>query len=178
MSENKKYYWLKLKKDFFESKMIKILRTFEKGNEMILTFLKIELHSLVNDGYVYFENMLPSFEQELAVAIDENIDIVKLTVETLLKFGAIKKIDENTYYLTIIEDCIGSESSSANRVRKHRNTEKCNDDELQCNAEMLHCNTEIEKEKSKSKSKSRDREDKKTSAFSLQKKAEVLMCKT
>ena len=147
MSENKRYYWLKLKKDFFDSKMIKILRTFEKGNEMILTFLKIELHSLVNDGYVYYENMLPSFEQELAVAIDENVEIVALTVETLLNFGAIRKIDDNTYYLTIIEDCIGSETSSANRMRKLRDKELSDVSASQCDALVSHCDTEIEKEK-------------------------------
>jgi len=102
LSENKRYYWLKLKKDFFEGKMIKILNTFERGDKMILTFLKMELHSLENDGYIYYENMLPTFEQELAIAINENTEIVKLTLETLLRFGAIRKEDENKYYITAL----------------------------------------------------------------------------
>lgn len=52
MSENKRYYWLKLKKDFFEQKMIKILRTFENGDRMITIFLKMELHSLENTTFL------------------------------------------------------------------------------------------------------------------------------
>ena len=110
MSENKRYYWLKLKKDFFNQKMIKILSTFPQGDKMILTFLKIELHALENDGYIYYENMLPTFEQELAIAIDEETETVKTTLEMLIKFGAIEKKDEKTYYITALEDCIGSET--------------------------------------------------------------------
>ena len=169
MSENKRYYWLKLKKDFFDSKMIKILKTFERGNEMIITFLKMELHSLEKDGYIYFDRMLPTFEQELAVAIDEDTPIVKETLDILLRFGAIKKNSDTEYYLSIIEDCIGSETSVAQRVRKHRQEALCNDEPLQSNAEVLHCNTE--KEIEKSKSKSREDIDKKASAFSFEKKS-------
>ncbi len=121
MSENKRYYWLKLKKDFFEQKMIKILKTFEKGEKMILVFLKIGLHSLENDGYIYYENMLPTIEQELAVAIDEDIEKVKLTLDTLIRFGAVEKIDEKKYYITALEDCIGSETKDAVRKRKAKN---------------------------------------------------------
>lgn len=141
MSENKRYYWLKLKKDFFEGKMIKILNTFEHGDKMILTFLKMELHSLENDGYIYYENMLPTFEQELAIAINENTEIVKLTLQTLLRFGAIRKEEENKYYITALEDCIGSETSSARKMRKKRELEQS-----QCDQNESHFLPEIEKE--------------------------------
>ena len=162
MSENKRYYWLKLKKDFFNQKMIKILGTFPQGDKMILTFLKIQLHSLENDGYIYFENMLPTFEQELAIAIDEETETVKATLGMLIKFGAIDKKDEKTYYITALEDCIGSETASAKRVREFREREKSND-------QALHCNTEIEKDKEKEKDI--DTEKKRTpSSFSDEKK--------
>ncbi len=148
MSENKRYYWLKLKKDFFDGKMIKILRTFEQGDRMIMTFLKIELHSLENDGYIYYENMLPTFEQELAIAIDEDTELVKTTLETLLRFGAIRKEDENKYYITALEDCIGSETGSARKMRKKRELEQsqCDQNESQCDQNESHFLPEIEKE--------------------------------
>ena len=121
MSEKKRYYWMKLKKNFFEQKMIKILRTFANGEKMIMIFLKIQLHSLENDGYIYYENMLPEFEQELAVAIDEDTESVKLTMDTLIRFGAVEKVDEKKYYITALEDCIGSETKDAVRKRKAKN---------------------------------------------------------
>lgn len=168
MSENKRYYWLKLKKDFFNTKMIKILRTFENGNEMILAFLKIELHSLENDGYIYFENMLPTFEQELAVAIDEDISIVKEMLDVLLRFGAIEKKDDNTYFITMIEDCVGSETRAAERMRKKR-SEQCSPENEQSSPYSENCSPEIEKEIEKRESKRK--EEKNTSAFSFQKKS-------
>ena len=180
MSENKRYYWLKLKKDFFDSKMIKILKTFERGNEMIITFLKMELHSLEKDGYIYYDRMLPTFEQELAVAIGEETSIVKETLDTLINFGAIKKNSDTEYYLSIIEDCIGSEAPNAQRMRKMRDKKDCDTKASHCDSStplcddfMSHCDTEkeIEKEIEKSKSKSREDTDKKASAFSFEKKS-------
>ena len=165
MSETKRYYWMKLKKDFFEQKMIKILRTFANGEKMIMIFLKIQLHSLENDGYIYYENMLPEFEQELAIAIDEDAESVKLTMDTLIRFGAVEKVDEKKYYITALEDCIGSESASARRMRNKR--EK--DDASQCDGKVSHCDTEIEKEKDTEKELYQSKSKKPTS-FSSEKK--------
>ncbi|MBR3588172.1 MAG: phage replisome organizer N-terminal domain-containing protein [Clostridia bacterium] len=161
MSENKKYYWLKLKKDFFNQKMIKILNTFPQGDKMILTFLKLELHALENDGYIYYENMLPTFEQELSIAIDEETSLVKMTLEMLIKFGAIEKKDENKYYITALEDCIGSETKDAARMRRKRSE--------QCSSESEHCPPEIEIEKEKEKESDIDKK-RTPSSFSDEKK--------
>ena len=165
MSEKKRYYWMKLKKNFFEQKMIKILRTFANGEKMIMIFLKIQLHSLENDGYIYYENMLPEFEQELAIAIDEDTESVKLTLDTLIRFGAVEKVDEKKYYITALEDCIGSESASAKRMRNKR--EK--DDASQCDGKVSHCDTETEKEKDTEKELYQSKSKKPTS-FSSEKK--------
>ena len=178
MSANRRYYWYKMKTDFFDEMIIKYLFVQENGEMMILTFQRIILYSLKTDGYLYYKNMLPTFGDELALAIREKADLVKKLLEILLKYGAIEQIDENTYYIAMMEDCIGSETSSANRVRKHRNNEnrnaqplQCNTEELQCNDNELLCNTEKEKEKEIEKSKRRYREEKNTSAFSFQKKS-------
>ena len=163
MSENKRYYWMKLKKDFFEQKMIKILRTFANGEKMIMIFLKIQLHSLENDGYIYYENMLPEFEQELAVAIDEDTESVKQTLDTLIRFGAVEKVDEKKYYITALEDCIGSETKDAARKRKAKN-ESGNFPQKDGNfPPEIEKETETEKELYQSKSK-------KPTSFSSEKK--------
>ena len=164
MSENKRYYWYKMKTDFFDEMIIKFLKLQENGEAMILLFQRIMLYSLKTDGYLYYKKMLPTFEEELAMGIDEKADLVKKLLDILITYDAIEKIDETTYFITMIEDCVGSESSSAERVRKFREKEKCN-------AEALHCNTEIEKEKEIEKRESKRKEEKNTSAFSFQKKS-------
>ncbi|MBE6783017.1 MAG: hypothetical protein E7536_06465 [Ruminococcaceae bacterium] len=176
MSENKRYYWYKMKTDFFDEMIIKFLKLQENGETMILTFQRIMLYSLKTDGYLYYKKMLPTFAEELALGIGEKADLVKKLLDILITYDAIEKIDETTYFITMIEDCVGSETSVASRVRKHRNSEKSNEEALQsntetlqCNAKVLHCNTEKEKEKEKRESKRK--EEKNTSAFSFQKKS-------
>ncbi len=176
MANTKKYYWYKMKKDFFENKIIKYLSVFEDGDSMIILFEKLMLYSLEKDGYIYFDNMLPSIEAELAMMLGANIELVTKVLEILIKFSVVKKIDDNTYYIVFLEDCIGAESDSATRVRKHRDNEKCNaetlhcnGDVLHCNGDALHCNTEIEKDIDKEKELYKE---KKPFSFSDEKKGE------
>ena len=46
MSE-KKFYWLKLKKDFFKRHDIKIIEDMENGKDYILFYLKLDRKSVV-----------------------------------------------------------------------------------------------------------------------------------
>ena len=41
MSNNKKYYWLKLKEDFFDKKDIRYLRSLPDGDKLIIIYLMI-----------------------------------------------------------------------------------------------------------------------------------------
>ncbi len=141
MSEEKskkRYYWLKLKEDFFEEKYVKALRSYPDGNALVVTYLKIALLSLKENGCVIYDGVMPTYEEELALALGEDKNIVKLTIEALLRMGAVEKLDNDTLFMIAIQRCFGSECDSAERVRKFR--------ALQCNDGVTECNTEIEKE--------------------------------
>jgi predicted phage replisome organizer len=51
---NKKYYWLKLKNDFFKQREIKKLRAVAGGDTYTIIYLKLQLHSLNNMGKIIF----------------------------------------------------------------------------------------------------------------------------
>ena len=51
MSEGKRYYWLKLKDDFFTSKRIKKLRAMAGGDTYLIIYLKLFHHHRVVTGY-------------------------------------------------------------------------------------------------------------------------------
>ena len=155
--------------------IIKFLKLQENGEAMILLFQRIMLYSLKTDGYLYYKKMLPTFEEELALGIDEKADLVKRLLDILITYDAVEKIDETTYFITMIEDGVGSETRAAERMRKKR-SEQCSPENKQSSPYSENCSPEIEIEKRKRKSKRK--EEKNTSAFSFQKKAEVLMCKT
>jgi len=144
-NNNKKYWWLKLKADFFTNTRIKKVRRVAGGDTYVLIYLKMQLLSLKNDGELYFEGVEDNMIDEIALEIDEDAENVAVTVMYLIKNELIEEVDKETYSLTETKECIGSETAGASRVRKHREI-KSNKKLLQCNTDVTKCNTEIEKE--------------------------------
>lgn len=138
-----KYYWLKLKNDFFTQPKIKKLRKIAGGDTYTIIYLKMQLLSLKNDGRLIFEGIEDDFASEIALTIDEDPENVAITIQYLLAQGLMEQIPESEYIMTETQTLIGSESDSAPRVRRHRERQKA----LQCNADVTRCNTEIEIEK-------------------------------
>ena len=145
----KKYYWLKLKNDFFKSKAMKKLRRIAGGDTYTIIYLKLQLLSLQDEGKLFFENIEDSFSEELALEIDEDPDNVRFTLLFLEQCGLLEYSSEDEIMLNEVPLCIGKESDSAERVRRYR--EKKNQKALQCNGDVTTCNTEKEKEKEKEK---------------------------
>lgn len=141
-----KYYWLKLYDDFFGSLRIKKLRKIAGGDTYTIIYLKMQLVAMKQGGILKYTGLEPTFAEELALDIDEESDNVAVTVNYLLNCGLLEQLSEREYFVPYAVANTGSESSSAKRVREHRERKA-----LQCNAEVTPpkqlCNTEKEKEK-------------------------------
>ncbi len=139
----KKYYWLKLKEDFFRQKEIKKLRKIAGGDTYTIIYLKMMLLSLKDEGKLFFEGLEDSFIDEVALEIDEDLENVKITIMFLIKCRLIEEVTENEFLMTKAYESIGSETQSAERVRRFRQREKA----LLSNEEVTTSNTEIDIEK-------------------------------
>ena len=117
----KRYYWLKLPDDFFRQLPIKKLRRIAGGDTYTVIYLKMLLLSLKQEGRIYFEGVEENFSEELALELDEEEENVEVTVRFLLAHGLMKLVDETEYVLTQCSEMVGSESSSAERMRRLRN---------------------------------------------------------
>ena len=91
MSETHKYYWLKLNKDFFNSKRIKKLRKLAGGDTYTIIYLKMQLLSLTKDGYLEYTGLEKTFPEELALDIDEDPENVAVTVSYLLRWNIVNQ---------------------------------------------------------------------------------------
>lgn len=151
MAENKKYYWLKLKEGFFEEKQIKYLRKLPDGDKLVIAYLKMQLKSLKTEGFIKYDKILPSNIEELAMVLDEDTNIINLMIGALQKVNAIEILDDGSFYMITMQELIGKESESAERVRKFR--ERRSQKALQCNGDVINCNAEIEKDIDKDKEK-------------------------
>ena len=159
MAEPKRYYWLRLHKDFFQKKEIKRLRRVAGGDTYTIIYLKMLLRSIVDGGKLYFDGYEETFVSELALDIDEDEQNVQITVNYLLKNGLLLECEADEYYLPEANNNTGSETAAASRMRKLREKSKdpeCNNVTPLCNnvTHMLQecsqslqtCYGEIEKE--------------------------------
>ena len=135
--KEKRYYWLKLYDTFFENKTSKFLRRLPDGDKILIVYLKMQLKLLKTEGVFCYEDLCESLPEEIALMLDEDVNIVKLLLTALEKANAIEYLNEDTFMLTEMQDLIGSEGSSAARVRKHRQRYK----KLQSNTEVTNGNT-------------------------------------
>ena len=122
--ENKRYYWLKLKDDFFDDKYIKALKKLPSGDSIVLIYLKMQLRALKTNGYIYYDKIMPNIEDELSLILDEDINIVKLTLASLSQYGLIEFGDDSIHLIAMPIDTIGNEGSSSERMRRYRERQK------------------------------------------------------
>lgn len=120
----KRYYWLKLKEEFFQDKEVKKLRKIAGGDTYTVIYLKLMLLSLKSDGRLYFDGVEDTFHEELALEIDEDAENVRVTLMYLEKMGLLQLVNDDEIFLTQMDSLIFSESESAQRVREHRAKKK------------------------------------------------------
>lgn len=128
----KRYYWLKLKEDFFKKKEMKKLRKLENGDTCILIYMKMIILSLESENKIFFDNVEDTFAEELSLLLDEDVDDVQRTLDFLEKVNLMETINDGEYFLPQGTTLTGSECSSAERVRKHRANKKSNKENKSC----------------------------------------------
>ena len=120
VSSGKRYFWLKLKEDFFSSKRIKKLRNMAGGDTYLIIYLKLQLKAMKTDGMIRFDHLEDNIADELALDLDENPDDIRATLIYLTSCGLADSSDASDFYFPYAVENVGSESSAADRMRKMR----------------------------------------------------------
>ncbi|HBI91270.1 MAG TPA: DnaD domain protein [Terrisporobacter glycolicus] len=127
MSKNKKYYWLKLKEDFFEEDTINWIEEQENGKDYCLFYLKLCLKSLKTNGTLIRNvgtMLVPYDAKQLGKITNTDIDTVRVAMELFKKIGLVEVLENGEIYLTQLENMVGSETSKAQLMRKKRAKDK------------------------------------------------------
>jgi len=117
-NDNKRYYWLKLKKNFFQQHQIKVLKSLPNGRLYALIYLELMAESTSHDGELRYSKLLPYDIVTLSAVIDEDKDNVEKAIETLVNLELVEILDDGTIYLREIEKLIGSETGQTIRKRE------------------------------------------------------------
>ena len=142
MASGKRYYWIKLKEDFFSSKRIKKLRNMAGGDTYLIIYLKLQLKAMKHDGIIKFDHLEQNIVDELALDLDEKQDNIAATLIYLKHCGLAESSDDEQFYFPYAVENVGSETSAAERMRNMRERNKVT-------AALRDCYGEKEEEKEK-----------------------------
>lgn len=120
MSENKKYYYLKLKDNFFNSDAMIVLESMPDGYKYSNILLKLYLRSLPNDGKLMFNHRIPYNSTVLAQVTRHSIGDVEKALHIFKELDLIEILDNGAIYMLDIQNFIGSSSTEADRIRAYR----------------------------------------------------------
>lgn len=163
MAEGKKYFWLRLKRDFFKRHDIRIIESMPNGKDYLLFYLKLLCESVDHEGTLRFNNEIPYNEEMLSIITNTNVDIVRSAIKIFTELGMMDILDDGTFFMNEVEKMMGSSSqdehtreSTRLRVQAYRERQKSlkipNDDDTKrysnvtCNGE-IDIELDIEKEK-------------------------------
>ena len=121
MAEDKRYYWLKLKRDFFKRHDIRIIESQPNGKDYILFYLKLLCESVDHNGNLRFSETIPYNEEMLSTITNTNIDIVRSAIKVFHELNMMEILDDGTLYMSEVEKMIGSETPWAEKKRNYRN---------------------------------------------------------
>ena len=123
MADNKKYYFLKFKEDFFREDAIILLENEKDGILYSNILLKMYLLSLKDEGMLKLANNTPYSPQMIATLIHHKPKNVEKAIEKFKSLGLIEEIFEKNneiLFMTNIQSLIGQSSTEADRKRLQR----------------------------------------------------------
>ena len=121
MSDNKKYYYLKLKDTHFDDEKIIVLESLPDGILYSNIYLKLCLKSVKREGKLMFNDRIPYNSQILAQVTRHPVGVVEKAIQILQEFDLIEVLDNGVIYINDIQNYIGTSSTEADRKREYRN---------------------------------------------------------
>ena len=120
MSDNRKYYYLKLKENFYNSETMVILESMQDGLLYSNLLLKMYLMSLKSGGILMLNDHLPHTPQTIATFTRHQVGTVERALKVFLEFGLVEILTDGAYYMADIQLLIGQSSTEGERKRRAR----------------------------------------------------------
>lgn len=124
MQEEKKYYWVKLNKDFFKDYKIAILESMPNGKEFTLIYLKLICESTSHNGELKFDSDTPYTTETLAYLFHTSFEIMDQAMKVFQKHKLVHILEDGTIVLDEVKNMIGCETKYAQKMRDYREHKK------------------------------------------------------
>lgn len=121
MADKTKYYYLKIKENFFDSEDMKLLENLDNGYIYSNILMKMYLLSLKNGGKLMYKDKIPYNSKMLSTILNHNVDILDKAIEIFKELNLIEILDSGAIFMLDIQNYIGKSSDEADRKRAYRN---------------------------------------------------------
>lgn len=121
MPENQKYYYMRLKDNFFDSEEMKLLESMPEGYLYSNILLKLYLLSLKDNGRLCFKGTIPYSPEMIAGITRHQVGTVKQALQLFRQMELIEVLDSGVIYMLNIQNFIGQSSTEADRKKEYRN---------------------------------------------------------
>lgn len=100
MSDNKKYYYLKLKENFFESDSMILLESMKDGYLYSNILMKLYLRSLKDNGRLMLNGTIPYNSQMLASVTRHQVGTLEKALDIFKELGLTAVLEPKLDWLT------------------------------------------------------------------------------
>lgn len=120
MSDNKSYYYIKIKENFFDSDEMIVLETMQDGYLYSNILLKLYLRSLKNGGKLMVNDIIPYNASMLSSIVHHQVGTVERAMKVFEELNLVEVLDNGAIYMLNIQNLIGKSSTEADRKREYR----------------------------------------------------------
>ena len=120
MADRTKYYYLKIKENFFDTEDMKLLESMDNGYLYSNILMKMYLLSLKNGGKLMYKDKIPYNSKMLSTILNHNTDVLDKAIIVFKELGLIEVLDSGAIFMLDIQNFIGKSSDEADRIRAYR----------------------------------------------------------
>lgn len=163
-TENKRFYWIKLRENFFQQETIDWLMEQENGSAYIVLYLKMCLLTANTSGELIRtigDMTIPYEPKKISQKTGFDIDTVNVALSLFKHLGLIEETQEGIPVMPEVKNMVGSESESAARVRKYRKKKKALQSNTDVTKKALQSNVEIRDKSIEYRDKSKENREEK-----------------
>lgn len=120
MADNKKYYYLKLKDNFYNTEDLKLLESMPNGYEYSSLYLKLCLLSLKGEGQLLYKNRIPYKPEMLSTITGHSVEVIEYIIPILQELEMITLLDNGTIFIDDIQNLVGHGSTEGERKAQYR----------------------------------------------------------
>lgn len=120
MADNQKYYYMRLKENFFEEDAMKIIEALPDGYLYSNILMKLYLKSLKCNGKLMFNERIPYSPDILATITRHQVGTIEKALKLFKDLDLIEILDNGAIYMLDVQNLIGKSNTEADRKRAYR----------------------------------------------------------